>query len=87
MGKSQRMLWFAHPQEGGDCGRVLSASMRIVGLVVAVVLFAGGGFLALAGMGYIGSSSGTSQAWATIGSLLAALGVALVISILGNRNR
>lgn len=42
----------------------------------------GGGLLALAGMGYIGDSSGTSGPWSIIGALLAGLGVALGISIL-----
>lgn len=55
--------------------------MRIVGFVVAAVMVAGGGFLAFAGMGYIGSSGDTSRTWATLGSLIAAFGVALAISI------
>jgi len=54
--------------------------MRILGIVIALVMIAGGGFLAFAGMGYIGSSSSTSQTWATVGSLLAGLGVALIIT-------
>ncbi len=55
--------------------------MRIVGFVIAAVMIVVGGFLAFAGMGYIGSSADTSRSWATIGSILAGLGVALVISV------
>lgn len=55
--------------------------MRIVGLLLALALVLGGGFIALAGMGYIGSSSDTSQSWSMLGSLLAGLGVALGISV------
>lgn len=55
--------------------------MRIVGFLLALVMVAGGGFVALAGMGYIGSSSDTSQSWAMLGSLIAGLGVALGIAV------
>lgn len=53
---------------------------RVVAVVLALTLLAGGGFLALAGMGYVGESGGTSRSWSTIGSLLAGLGVALLIT-------
>lgn len=55
--------------------------MRIVGFILALVLVLVGGFIALAGMGYIGSSSDTSQSWAMLGSVIAGLGVALAISV------
>ncbi len=54
---------------------------KVVGLVLAVVMLVGGGFLALTGMGYIGKSGDTSQAWSVLGSLIAGLGVALVITL------
>lgn len=52
---------------------------RVVGILLAVVMVLGGGFVALAGMGYVGASGDTSRSWATIGSLIAGLGVALAI--------
>ena len=52
---------------------------RVVGVVLAVVMILGGGFLAIAGMGYIGQSGDTSQSWSTIGAVIAGLGVALAI--------
>jgi len=55
--------------------------MRIVGFILALALVAGGAFIALAGMGYIGSGSDTSLSWAMLGSLIAGLGVALGISV------
>ena len=57
----------------------------VIKLVIAVVMVLGGGVLALAGMGYLGSSSGTSGPWAIIGSLLAGLGVALAITAFQRR--
>ena len=59
---------------------------RAAAVVLAMALLLGGGFLALAGMGYLGESGGTSRSWSTIGSLLAGLGVALLISILTPRH-
>jgi hypothetical protein len=53
---------------------------RVVAVVLALALLVGGGFLALAGMGYLGKSGGTSRSWSTIGSLLAGLGVAVLIT-------
>lgn len=58
---------------------------RVVGGLIAVAMLLGGGFLALAGMGYIGESGGTSRSWSMIGSLLAGLGVALMITIFQRR--
>ena len=54
---------------------------RVVGILVAVALVLGGGFIAIAGMGYVGKSGDTSQSWSTIGSVIAGLGVALAIVI------
>lgn len=50
---------------------------RVVGVLVAVAMVLGGGYLALAGLGRIGQSGDTSAAWAITGSLLAGLGLAL----------
>lgn len=61
-------------------------TQRIVGVLIAVAMLLGGGFLALAGMGYIGESAGTSRSWSILGSLLAGLGVALMITILQRRH-
>lgn len=55
--------------------------MRIIGIVLAVVMVAVGGFLAFAGLGYIGASSGTSASWAILGPLLASFGIALAITV------
>ena len=55
---------------------------QVVGALVAVAMVLGGGFLALAGLGYIGPSADTSGPWAVLGSVLAGLGVALAISLL-----
>lgn len=54
---------------------------RVVAVALALGLLVGGGFLALAGMGYLGASGGTSRSWSTVGSLFAGLGVALLITI------
>lgn len=54
--------------------------MRIIGIVLAVVMVVAGGFLALAGLGYIGAGSATSSSWAILGSLLASFGIALAIT-------
>ena len=54
---------------------------QVVGALVAVAMVVGGGFLALAGIGYIGPSADTSAPWAMLGSALAGLGVALAISL------
>ena len=59
-------------------------SGRVLGLVVAVVLVLVGGLWTLQGLGYVGGSSMTgSQTWAIIGPLVAGLGVALAITVLG----
>ena len=58
---------------------------HVVGGIIAAAMLLGGGFLALAGMGYIGESGGTSAAWSVIGSLLAGLGMALIISMVQRR--
>jgi hypothetical protein len=60
---------------------------QVLGLAVAVVMLVAGGFLALAGMGYVGESSDSSTSWTVIGSLLAGLGVALAITVLQPRQR
>ena len=61
------------------------SAKHVVGGLVAVAMLAGGGFLALAGMGYIGESAATSHSWSVVGSLLAGLGVALVITVFQRR--
>ena len=61
------------------------SAKHVVGGLVAVAMVLGGGFLALAGMGYIGESAGTSRSWSVTGSLCAGLGVALVITIFQRR--
>jgi len=61
--------------------------MRIVGLVIAIVMVVVGGFLAFAGMGYLGAGGHTSRTWATLGSLIAGLGVALVITLVRRPER
>ena len=58
---------------------------QLVGLAVAVVMLVAGGFLALTGMGYLGTA-GTSRTWAFVGSLLAGLGVALVVTVVQRRH-
>lgn len=78
--------WHCGPLTRNRAGRlgarVLDVSApRVVGGLIALAMLLGGGFLALAGMGYIGESGGTSRSWSMIGSLLAGLGVALVITI------
>ena len=62
------------------------SARRVVGGLIAVAMLVVGGFLALAGMGYVGESGGTSRSWSVIGGLLAGLGVALVISIFPRRH-
>lgn len=59
---------------------------RAFGGLLALAMLLGGGSLALAGMGYVGQSSGTSTSWSVIGGLLAGLGVALVITIFQRRH-
>lgn len=58
---------------------------RIAGLLVALLMLAGGGWLAAAGMGYIGSSGATSRGWAEGGAIIAGLGVALGYVVLTRR--
>ncbi|MCL2543518.1 MAG: hypothetical protein FWE71_13820 [Nocardioidaceae bacterium] len=58
------------------------SGQRIAGVVLAAALILGGGFLALAGMGYVGSSGDTSRSWSELGSILAGLGVALLFVVL-----
>ena len=58
---------------------------RIAGLLVALLMLAGGGWLAAAGMGFLGSSGDTSRAWAEGGAILAGLGVALGYVVITRR--
>jgi hypothetical protein len=55
---------------------------RVIGGVLAVAMVLIGGFLALAGMGYIGTSADTSAAWAIAGSFIGGLGLALMFTLL-----
>ncbi len=57
---------------------------RVLGLTAAALMVLAGGVWTLQGLGYVGGSSMTgSQAWAIIGPLVAGLGVALAITVLG----
>ena len=57
---------------------------RVLGLVAAVVMVLLGGLWTLQGLGYVGGSAMTgSQTWAIVGPLVAGLGVALAITVLG----
>jgi hypothetical protein len=57
---------------------------RVLGLGAAVVMVLLGGLWTLQGLGYVGGSSMTgSQTWAVVGPLVAGLGVALAITVLG----
>jgi hypothetical protein len=58
---------------------------RIAGLLVALIMVAGGAWLAAAGMGWLGASGSTSRSWSEIGSILAGLGVALGYVVLTRR--
>jgi len=53
-------------------------SSRILGLAAATVLVALGGFLTFFGLGGADGEA-TSRSWASLGPILAGLGVALVI--------
>ena len=81
-----RVRSLARNSADGLDARVRNVSAkRVVGGLIAVAMLLGGGFLALAGMGYIVESGGTSRSWSIIGSLLAGLGVALAITIFTRR--
>ncbi|WP_139982514.1 hypothetical protein [Nocardioides litoris] len=56
---------------------------RTVGLLLAVLLVAVGALWTAQGLGYLeGSSMTGSKTWATIGPIVAGLGVALVVVII-----
>ena len=57
----------------------------VAGVLIAAAMLLGGGFLALAGMGFVGESGGTSRSWTMIGSVLAGFGVALLITLFPRR--
>lgn len=61
---------------------------RTLGLVVAVLMFAGGLLFTLQGLGYVGGSSmSESKTWATLGPIIAGLGLALgIVVVQGSRN-
>lgn len=59
---------------------------RIVGVLVALTMVLSGGFLALAGLGYIGESASTSGTWSVLGSLVAGFGIALLITLFQRRS-
>ena len=56
-----------------------------MGGLLSLAMLVGGGFLALAGLGYVGSSGDTSSAWALGGAVVAGLGIALLISLVQRR--
>ncbi|HET7432774.1 MAG TPA: hypothetical protein VFJ89_14795 [Nocardioides sp.] len=63
-------------------------SAKILGLVAAVVMVAAGALFTFQGLGYVGGSSMTgSSTWAVLGPLIAGLGVALGIVVLGGGRR
>ncbi|WP_134740224.1 hypothetical protein [Nocardioides sp. 503] len=62
--------------------------MRALGLVGAGVMVALGVLWTLQGLGYVGGSSMSGErTWATIGPLVAGLGVALAIVVAQGRRR
>lgn len=63
----------------------MSGGQKVVVGLIALAMVLGGGFLALAGMGYIGRSTDTSTPWAVVGSLFAGLGLALGYTLLQRR--
>jgi hypothetical protein len=64
------------------------SSAKILGLVAALVMVAGGALFTFQGLGYVGGSAMTgSQTWATLGPIIAGLGVALGIVVLGSGRR
>jgi hypothetical protein len=61
---------------------------RTLGLVAAVVMVLIGGLWTFQGLGLLGGSAMTGDStWAIVGPLLAGLGVALGVSILGAASR
>jgi len=61
---------------------------RALGLVAAVLMVLVGGLWTLQGLGYVGGSSMSgSDAWAIVGPVVAGLGVALAITVLGRGSR
>jgi hypothetical protein len=62
--------------------------VRALGLVGAGVMVAVGALWTLQGLGYVGGSSMSGErTWATIGPLVAGLGVALAIVVAQGRRR
>jgi len=61
---------------------------RALGLVAAVLMVLVGGLWTLQGLGYVGGSSMSgSDTWAIVGPVVAGLGVALAITVLGRGSR
>ena len=57
---------------------------KLVGLLVALVMTVAGAVFTLQGLGYVGGSSMSgSETWAVLGPLIAGLGVALGIVVVG----
>jgi hypothetical protein len=54
---------------------------QVLGGLIALAMVVAGGFVALAGMGYVGDSGSSSRGWSVAGSILAGLGVALGITV------
>lgn len=59
---------------------------KVVKLLAGTVMFVGGGAIALAGMGYVGSSE-ESTGIAITGSIIAGFGIALGITALQNHRQ
>jgi len=61
---------------------------RVVGLAAALLMLVVGAIWTFQGLGYLdGSSMSGDQAWATIGPIVAGLGVALGIVVVQNSRR
>lgn len=61
--------------------------VKVVGLAVAGLMVLVGALWTLQGLGYVEGSSMTGEkTWSVIGPIVAGLGVALAISILGRKH-
>lgn len=66
---------------------MVPAIMKVVGLAVAGLMVLVGALWTLQGLGYVEGSSMTGEkTWSVIGPIVAGLGVALAISIMGRKH-